>query len=89
MFCYHCLFLYACLMVILQQSLIKTTIVPNIKRNGDLSSGNNCRPIALTNATSKVIESLYILLRCEQFLTTADNQFGLKSRHSTDFCIYT
>ena len=37
---------------------------------------------------SKVFESL-ILLRCEQFLTTADNQFGFKSGHSTDFCIYT
>ena len=30
-----------------------------------------------------------MLLRCEQFLTTAGNQFGFKSRHSTDFCIYT
>ena len=37
---------------------------------------------------SKVFEPL-ILLRCEQFLTTADNQFGFKSGHSTDFCIYT
>ena len=37
---------------------------------------------------SKVFES-FILLRCEQFLTTADNQFGFKSGHSTDFCIYT
>ena len=55
---------------------------------GDLSSGNNYRPIALANVISKVFESL-ILLRCEQFLTTADNQFGFKSRHSTDFCIYT
>ena len=71
------------------QSLIETTIVPIIKNKaGDLSSGNNYRPIALANVISKVFESL-ILLRCEQFLTTADNQFGFKSRHSTDFCIYT
>ena len=71
------------------QSLIETTILPIIKNKaGDLSSGNNYRPIALANVISKVFESL-ILLRCEQFLTTADNQFGFKSRHSTDFCIYT
>ena len=71
------------------QSLIETTIVPIIKNKaGDLSSGNIYRPIALANVISKVFESL-ILLRCEKFLTTADNQFGYKSRHSTDFCIYT
>ena len=70
------------------QSLIETTIVPIIKNKaGDLSSDNNYRPIALAKVISKVFESL-ILLRCEQFLTTADNQFGYKSRHSTDFCIY-
>ena len=71
------------------QPLIETTIVPIIKNKaGNLSSGNNYRPIALANVMSKVFESL-ILLRCEQFLTTADNQFGFKSGHSTDFCIYT
>ena len=37
---------------------------------------------------SNIFESL-ILLRCEQFLTTADNQFDFKSGHNTDFCIYT
>ena len=67
----------------------ETTIVPIIKNKaGDLSSGNNYGPIALANVISKVFESL-ILLRCKKFLTTADNQFGFKSRHSTDFCIYT
>ena len=71
------------------QPLIETTIVPIIKNKaGNLSSGNNYRPIALANVMSKVFESL-IILRCEQFLTTADNQFGFKSGHSTDFCIYT
>ena len=52
------------------------------------TSGNNYRPIALANVMSKVCESL-ILLRCVPFLTTTDNQFGFKSGHSTDFCIYT
>ena len=72
------------------QPLIDTTIVPIIKRNkaGNLSSCNNYRPVAPANVISKVFESL-ILLRCEQFLTTANNQFGFKSGHSIDFCIYT
>ena len=49
------------------QSLIRTTIVPIIKNKaGNLSSGNNYRPIALATVISKVFESL-ILLRCEQF----------------------
>ena len=69
--------------------MIETIIVPIIrKKAGNLSSGNNYRPIALANVITKVFEFL-ILLRCEQFLTTADNQFGFKSEHSTDFCIYT
>ena len=71
------------------QSLNETTIVPIIKNKaGDLSIGNHYRPVTLANVISTVFESL-ILLRCEQVLTTADNQFGFKSRHSTDFCMYT
>ena len=71
------------------QSLIETTILLIIKNKaGDFSSDNNYRPIAVANVISKVFESL-ILLRCAQFFTKADNQFGFKSRHSTDFCIYT
>ena len=38
--------------------------------------------------TSKVLESL-ILVKCEEFLYTSDNQFGFQSGHSTEFCIYT
>ena len=38
--------------------------------------------------TSKVLESA-ILIQCEEFLCTSDNQFGFKSSHSTEFCIYT
>ena len=29
-----------------------------------------------------------ILLKCEMFLDTCPNQFGLKKGHSTDMCIY-
>ena len=62
------------------QLLIETNIVPIIIKNktGNRSSGNNYRPIAIANVILKVFVSL-ILLRCEQFLTTADNQFGFKS----------
>ena len=29
-----------------------------------------------------------INVKCEEFLYTSDNQFGFKSGHSTEFCIY-
>ena len=38
------------------------------------------RPIALATV---------LLLKCAEYLSTSDNQFGLKSCHSTDLCIYT
>ena len=55
---------------------------------GNLSNSNNYRPIAIVPITSKVLESL-ILVKCEEFLYTSDNQFRFKSGHSTEFCIYT
>ena len=68
---------------------METTIVPIVKnRCGNLSNSNNYRPIAIDTITSKVLESL-ILVKCEEFLYTSDNQFGFKSGHSTEFCIYT
>ena len=30
-----------------------------------------------------------LLLKCAEYLSTSDNQFGFKSCHSTDLCIYT
>ena len=35
-----------------------------------------------------MLESL-ILVKCGEFHYTSDNQFGFKSGHSTEFCIYT
>ena len=68
---------------------METTIVPSVKNKcGNLSNSNNCRPIAIVTITSKVLESL-ILLKCEKFPYTSDNQFGFKSGHSNEFCIYT
>ena len=41
----------------------------------------------MSSITSKVFEHI-ILLRLEKYLWTTDNQFGFKSGHSTDLCIY-
>ena len=68
--------------------MIQTVIIPLVKnRCGDLSDPINYRPVALANVISKVLEVL-ILSRCEDYLYTTDSQFGFKSQHSTDMCIY-
>ena len=56
-------------------------------KSGDLTDKNNYRPIALSGIASKVFEHI-IILRLEKYLWTNDNQFGFKSGHSTDLCIY-
>ena len=55
---------------------------------GGLSDSNNYRPIAIATITSKLLESV-LLLKCSDYLTTCDNQFGFKASHGTDMCIYT
>ena len=68
---------------------MKTAIVPIIKKKpGDTSDKNNYRPIALVTAASKIFE-LCLSVILENYLFTHDQQFGFKSKHSTDFCIYT
>ena len=70
------------------QSMINSVIIPIIKnKSGDFTDKNYYRPIALTNIISKVLEHI-IIIRLEEYLWTKDNQFGFKSRHSTDLCIY-
>ena len=62
----------------LPKSLMETTIVPIVKNKcGNLSNSYNFfdRPIAIATITSKVLESL-ILVKCEEFSYTSDNQFG-------------
>ena len=72
----------------LPKSLLETTIVPVIKNKcGSLTDCNNYRPIAIATITSKLLESI-ILLKCEEYFFTSDNQFGFKAGHSTEFCIY-
>ena len=74
--------------VYLPTAMIETTIVLIVKnKSGNLSDSNNYRPIALATIVSKIIESV-ILVKCGEYLTSSDNQFGFKSCHSTDLCIY-
>ena len=69
--------------------LMKTAIVPILKnRKGDTSDKNNCRPIAIVMALSKIFE-LCIMRKVETQLITSDNQFGFKREHGTDLCIFT
>ena len=72
----------------LPQSLLTVILVPVIKdKAGNINSINNYRPIALASIMSKIIEHI-ILDRIEHLLITNPNQFGFKSNHSTDQCIY-
>ena len=85
--CYTCMFKH-CYM---PQSIINSVIVPLVKnKSGDLTDKNNYRPIeseSESSIASKVFEHI-IILRLEEYLWTNDNQFGFKSGHSTDLCIY-
>ena len=73
----------------LPTALIETTIVLIVNNKfGNLSDSNNYRPIALATIVSKILESV-LLIKCGEYLTSCDNQFGFKSSHSTDLCIYT
>ena len=67
----------------------KTAIVPIIKiKTGDTSDKNNNRHIALDTAESKTFE-LCLSVILEEYLFMHNQQFGFKSKRSTDFCIFT
>ena len=72
----------------LPRVFMETIIIPLvINKAGNTSDPNNYRPIALVSACSKIFES--VLLRIiDDYVSTHDNQFGFKKRHSTDMCIY-
>ena len=73
---------------ILPDSLLTVTLVPVIKdKAGKAGSLANYRPIALASILSKVLERI-LLDRLSVFISTTDNQFGFKAKHSTDLCIY-
>ena len=68
---------------------MRTVMVPIIKnKTGDTSDKNNCRYIALVTAASKLFE-ICILDVLETYLLTHDYQFGFKSKHFSDMCIFT
>ena len=73
---------------VLPDSMMAVVLVPVIKdKTGKISSIENYRPIALASVLSKVLEQV-LLDRLQQYVITTDNQFGFKSKHSTDLCIY-
>ena len=64
-------------------AMIETTIVPIVKnKSGNLSDSSNYRPIALATIISKMFESV-LLLKCAEYLSTSDNQFGFNLCHRT------
>ena len=70
------------------QCMINSVIIHLIKNKcGDHTDKNNYRSIALGSIISKVFEHI-IAERLEVYPWTNDNQFGFKSGHSTDLCIY-
>ena len=65
-----------------------TIIIPLVKnKTGNLNDRNNYRPIALVSACSKILE-LVLLGFIEDAIDTSDSQFGFKSKHGTDMCVY-
>ena len=67
---------------------MKPALVPIIKNKPrDTGGKNNYRPIALVNAASKIFE-VCLLEILEMYLITHDHQFGFKSKHSADMCIF-
>ena len=72
----------------LPEDMLSVVVVPVIKdKAGKINSRDNYRPIALASIMSKLIERI-LLKRAEDSLMTSDNQFGFKTKHGTDMCIY-
>ena len=69
-------------------SLTDSVIIPLVKdKCKNISDKGNYRPIALSSVLSKVFE-LILLGKLNSYFCTTDYQFGFKSHHSTDLCIY-
>ena len=67
---------------------MSTVIVPIVKnKKCNITDMDNYRPIAITTVFSKVIE-LLLLHRYSDLLCTTDNQFGFRTEHSTDMCVF-
>ena len=74
--------LYSILTGKLPNSLMHVVIIPLMKWKSKVRSdvNNNCRPIAIATALSKVLEQV-LLSRLARYLWTADSQFGFKQAH--------
>ena len=73
---------------ILPNAMISVILVPIIKdKTGKIKSKDNYRVIALVSIMSKIKKKI-LLNRMDEFLSTNNNQFGLKKKHGTDMCIY-
>jgi hypothetical protein len=66
--------------------LMESVIVPLVKcKSGDLSDVNNYRAIALSNSTSKLLESV-IMRELNSVIISDHRQFGFKTGSSTAIC---
>ena len=73
---------------ILPQDMINSSITPIVKNNnGDVTDYDNYRGLALATSASKILE-IIILSRYSNLLETSRNQFGFKSSHGTEDCIF-
>ena len=72
----------------LPSKFMDTLLIPIVKdKKGNITDGDNYRPIAITCVASKVFE-LIILDKCSDCFITTDNQFGFKNGLSTELCIF-
>ena len=72
----------------LPSKFMDTLLIPIVKdKKGDITDGDNYRPIAITCVASKILE-LVMLDRFLDKLATTSNQFGFKHGLSTDLCIF-
>jgi len=82
--CFNCMILHGHV----PQRFMHTIIAPILKdKKGSITDADNYRPIALTSVSSKIFEYI-MLFRLQCFLSTNDNQFGFKPKHSTDMCVF-
>jgi len=65
---------------------VLTPIVKN--KYDDVPVTSNYRPIALATIFSKLFEQYILHNMLKEFLVSVNNQFGFKSSHSTDMCLF-
>ena len=86
-------------LTILVNAMLRHRYIPDIvlavilspilkSRLKDATLSKSYRPIAIATAFSKLLETL-ILSKCGEYFKCEQNQFGFKTGHSTDLCIYT